>query len=79
MNFDFTSVDDRLTSFDNQTLDSDLDMLISIIGLDTAIVDKFAKTNNVKINNEEVKQESDTIKNIINTNENTTNVQSCNL
>ena len=43
MDFDFTTVDDCLTSFDSETLDSDLDMFISVLGLDTAIADKFAK------------------------------------
>ena len=79
MDFDFTRVDDCLTFFDNETLDSDLDIFMSILGLDTAIADKFAKINSLKINNEDVKQESNTNKNITNTNENTSNIPSCNL
>ena len=51
MDFDFTSSGDRLTFFDNETLDSDLNMFISKLGLDLAIADKFAKANSVKINN----------------------------
>ena len=79
IDFDFSSVDDRLTSFDSETLDSDLDMFISILGLDTTIADNFAKTNGVEINEEDVKQEYNTNKNIANTNENTTKIPSCDL
>ena len=64
MDFDSSCVGNRLTSFDSETLDSDLDMFISFLVLDTAIADKFAKTNGVKINNEDVKQVSNTNKNI---------------
>ena len=75
----FSRTDDCLTSFDSETLDSDLDMFISKLGLDTAIADKFAKTNSVKIIDKDVKQESDTNKNITIKDKNTTNVPSCNL
>ena len=60
----FSRTDDHLTSFDRETLDSDLTMFISKLGLDTAIADKFANINGVKINDEDVKLESNTNKNI---------------
>ena len=74
-----TSVDNCLTFFDNKTLDSDLDMFIPILGLDTAIADKFAKDNSFEINNNNGKTESDTNENITNKDKNTIIVPSCNL
>ena len=62
MEIDFTSVDDHVNSFDNETLEPDLDKFTSELGLGTAIADKFAKNNSVKtsINNDKI--ESDSIK-----------------
>ena len=79
MEIDFTSVVDRVTSFDSKTLEPDLDKFISKLGLGIAIADKFAKNNSFKTSINNDKTESDTNKNIMNTNKNTPNVPSCNL
>ena len=51
MDFTFSRMETCLTSLGRKTLDSDLNMFISKLGLDLAIADKFAKANSVKINN----------------------------
>ena len=79
MEIDFTSVDDRITFFDSESSDPDLDTFISKLGLGTTIADRFAKNNSVKHNDKNDKQETNTNKNIMNTNKNITNVPSCDL
>ena len=66
------SVDDRVTFFDSETSDPDLDKFISKLGLCTNIADRFAKINSVKNSN-------DNDKKAVDTNENITNVPSSDL
>ena len=55
-----------MTVLGSETFDSDLGIVYSKTGLDIATADKFSKTNKVKTINEDVKQQSDTNKNITN-------------
>ena len=51
-----------LNLVDSETGDSDLHIFIPKLGLDIATADKFDKTNNFKINNNNGKVEPDTYK-----------------
>ena len=55
-----------LTLVDSETLDTDLGIFIQKLGLDIATADKFAITNRIKINGKDIKQESDSNKNLTN-------------
>ena len=43
MKMTFSSVDNRVTFFDNETCEPDIDKFISKLGLGSTIADKFAK------------------------------------
>ena len=62
MDLTFSRTEACLTSLDSKTLG----ISIPKLELDIATADKVAKTNGVEINNEDVKQESNTNKNIMN-------------
>ena len=65
----FSRTEAWLTLVGSETIDSDLGIFIPKQGLDIATAEKFAKTNEIKIIDEDVKQQSNTNKKIMNNDE----------
>ena len=58
VDIDFSRPEVFLAVLGSKTIDTDLDIVYSKTGLDDATADKFAKTNSIKINDKDMKEDN---------------------
>ena len=58
VDIDFSRPEVFLAVLGSKTIDTDLDIVYSKTGLDDATADKLAKTNSIKINDKDMKEDN---------------------